>query len=126
MVAKNAQSFQPLIAKHNTIAPIIYNKRVYFLADHQDHGNIYSCDHQGRDLQRHTHHEDFYVSSFHIHNDTIVYAKGGKIFHTQLNTQHTEQVPIKHTGVHNPQYERQFASNNQRLESALLSKTVNT
>ncbi len=121
-IQKKQENFKLLInKKHNLIAPIWHQQRIYFLSDYQDHGNVYSCDLDGNDLQRHTHHEDFYVQSFHIEQKHMVYAKAGKLFHLNLENNIDQLIPIEQGSTHNPQYQRKFASNNLRLEAAMIS-----
>jgi len=42
-------------------APMLVGDRLFFLADHEGTGNIYSCELGGGDLRRHTDHDGFYA-----------------------------------------------------------------
>ena len=80
------KNFERLILTHtNCEQPRCHDNRVYFLSDHQDHGNVYSCDFQGQNLRRHTHHQDFYVRAFAIHQTTLIYSCGGSLYQLDLS-----------------------------------------
>lgn len=74
--------------------PIIKGNRVYFISDHEGHGNVYSCNFTGTNLKRHTHHEDYYVRNFQIYEDKLVYQSGAEIFLLNLNDSKIQKVPI--------------------------------
>ncbi len=66
--------------KHNLANPIWLAERIYFLSDHEGIGNLYSCDLDGEDLKRHTHHEDYYVGYPKTDGRRIVYQAGGDLY----------------------------------------------
>tara|TARA_B100001989_G_C24548771_1_gene472754 strand:+ start:492 stop:3806 length:3315 start_codon:yes stop_codon:yes gene_type:complete len=69
----------------NMIQPLWHNNRIYFISDFQGHGNVYSADLQGQDIRRHTHCEDFYVRSYSIDKDRLVYAQAGQLWQANLD-----------------------------------------
>lgn len=64
----------------NVASPMWLGARLYFISDHEGTGNIYSCTPEGEDLQRHTHHEDFYVRNASQYDASIVYQAGADIY----------------------------------------------
>ncbi|HBL16545.1 MAG: hypothetical protein A2X36_07985 [Elusimicrobia bacterium GWA2_69_24] len=64
----------------NVVSPMWVRDRVFFLSDHEDHGNIYSCAPDGLGLRRHTDHSDFYVRFPSTDGRDIVYQKGAELW----------------------------------------------
>lgn len=59
--------------------PMWIGARIYFVTDRDGHANIWSCDLDGTDLQKHTQHADFYVRFASSDGTRIVYTAGGQI-----------------------------------------------
>ena len=53
--------------------------RIFFLADHEGIGNIYSCALDGSDVRRHTHESEYYVRFPSTDGKRIVYSAGAEI-----------------------------------------------
>ena len=64
----------------NPTWPMWIKGRIYFLADHEGIGNIYSVATDGSDLRRHTHHDDYYARFPSTDGTRIVYTAGGTIY----------------------------------------------
>ena len=61
-------------------APMLIGDRLFFLADHEGTGNIYSCTLDGADLRRHTDHDGFYARNPTTDGQRIVYHVAGDIW----------------------------------------------
>ena len=64
----------------NPVWPMWIGDRIFFLADHEGIGNIYSSALDGSDVQRHTHHNDYYVRFPSTDGSRIVYGAGGALY----------------------------------------------
>ncbi len=79
-------NFRKLIpVQGNALRPLWVKSRIYFVSDHQGHGNVYSCTPEGTDLKRHTSHEDYFVRGLNHHGNSLVYTAGGTLFHFSLD-----------------------------------------
>ncbi len=61
-------------------SPMIIGGRLFFLSDHEDTGNIYSCALDGSGLARHTDHDGMYVRNPSTDGQRIVYHVAGGIW----------------------------------------------
>lgn len=78
---KGKGKFKPLLKTlSHVISPIWLDERIYFLSDHEGIGNLYSCNLDGKDIQRHTHHDDYYVRNPASDGRRIVYRAGADLF----------------------------------------------
>ena len=61
-------------------SPMLIGGRLFFLSDHEDTGNIYSCALDGAGVRRHTDHDGMYVRNPSTDGQRIVYHVAGDIW----------------------------------------------
>ena len=65
----------------------VWNSRVFFLSDRADKTmNVWSMDREGKNLIRHTHHKDYEVREYALHDGRIVYQQGADLWFMPLTT----------------------------------------
>lgn len=90
-------NFRKLIkVKGNLASPMWIGARIYFISDHEGVGNIYSCTPEGKKLQRHTNHTDFYVRNAKTDGRTIVYHAGGDVYVYNIDSHERKKVNIQY------------------------------
>ena len=103
----------------NPTSPMWLGERIYFLADPEGMGNLYSCLPDGGDLQRHTDHDVYYARQAATDGRRIVYHSGADVFLFDPATGETGTVPIE---WHAParQRARRFVDAGRYLDGAAL------
>ena len=100
--------FQPLApVAGNMTTPLWIGQRLYFIADHEGVGNIYSCLPSGQDVQRHTHHDTYYCRSAQTDGQHIVYHAGADLYAYSLASAESQRVNIELRSVRT-QCQRKF------------------
>lgn len=88
----------------NLTSPMWVGDRIYFISDHEGIGNLYSCTPAGDDVQRHTHHSEYYVRNASTDGSRIVYHAGGELFYFDPATASAQKIEVE---FHSPQVQRQ-------------------
>ncbi|MFZ3228815.1 MAG: S41 family peptidase [Pseudobdellovibrio sp.] len=95
-VGKN--SFERILKnlKTNIARPVIVNKTIYFISDHEGVANIYSCNLAGQNINRITNHTDYYVRNLSLNPSAnqIAYQCGADIWMHNLKTDVTKKIEI--------------------------------
>ena len=116
-------NFSKLISiKGNALRPFWIQNRIYFISDHQGHGNIYSCTQEGTDLKRHTSHEDFFVRGLSYDKDTLVYTAGADIYCYSLKKESSKKLKVDFYSSF-PQRARKFVDTASYLSHYALDRT---
>jgi tricorn protease len=113
--------FRQLVAlKGNLADPMCIAGRVYFLSDHEEIGNLYSCRPDGGDLKRHTDHRDFYARNAASDGRRIVYCCGADVHLFDPAINESRKVDIRFHGSWS-QTARKFVDSKKYLEDYILS-----
>lgn len=108
--------FSKLIELDGSLAmPMWIGPRVFFISDHEGHGNIYSCTPTGRNLKRHTDHSDYYARFPATDGQTIVYHAGADLWVLDVASDTVGRIDVSLTSSR-PQRGRKFESALRHLE----------
>ncbi len=112
--------YQPLIDLDGNLAcPLWAAARVYFISDHEDVGNLYSCTAEGLDLRLEAEHKDFYIRNPATDGQTIVYHAGGDVFAFDIATRTSRKLAIDYHSQRT-QRQRRYVEAAKYLEAADL------
>jgi tricorn protease len=78
----------------NLVNPLWIGERIYVISDHEGIGNLYALDPATQDLQRLTHHQDYYVRNASTDGTTIVYHAGGRLYAFDVATQREREIAV--------------------------------
>ncbi|MBT3583605.1 MAG: peptidase S41 [Halobacteriovoraceae bacterium] len=81
--------------KTNIANPVWWGERLLFISDHEGIGNIYSCNHRGANLKRHTDNEEYYIRKFSLDGDRLVFQSAGDLFLLELKKNHCQKIMIE-------------------------------
>ena len=114
--AEHSGEFERLrLPDGNPVWPMWIGDRIYFLADHEGIGNIYSCAVDGSDVRRHTHHAEYYVRFPSTDGKRIVYTSGGTIFCYDLERDETREIDVTAASAA-PQTARRFLDGSEEVQ----------
>ncbi len=99
----------------NPVTPMLIGERLYFNADHEGIGNIYSTTYDGQDIRRHTHEGEYFARFASTDGTRIVYSCGGDIVLYDVATDVATRIDI-HAPSAVPQTARRFESDGHMLE----------
>ena len=103
----------------NYADPMWIDGRIYFIADHEGVGNIYSCLPNGEDLRRHTDHDEYYARGASHHGGRIVYHAGADLFLLDLNDSESRKIEIDYRSPF-IQRQRKFVDSTENIEDQAL------
>lgn len=101
--------------KGNFVWPMWINSRIYFLSDHEGMGNIYSCTPDGKNIKRHTNHQEYYVRFPSTDGKRIVYTAGADIYVLDTRTDKSKKIDVR-TPETTVQTQRKFVDARDHLE----------
>ena len=99
----------------NPVAPMLIGDRLFFLADHEGIGNVYSCALDGSDIRRHTHHSEYYVRHPSTDGSRIVYACGGTLYCYDVASDEVREIAVTAASAA-PQTVRRFLTGSEEFE----------
>ena len=90
--------------------------RIFFIADHEGIGNLYSSQPDGGDIHRHSNHEDFYIRNARTDGKRIVYHAGGELYAYDSESKQVTHIPVEYHSSR-VQRHRKFVKPGKYLES---------
>jgi tricorn protease len=102
--------------KGNMGRPMWIGGKIFFLSDHEGVGNLYSCTPTGEDLQRHTHHTDYYVRFPSSDGRRLVYHAGADLYIYDPQEREARRVELTYRSPR-VQRQRKFVEATKHLET---------
>lgn len=104
----------------NLSCPQVIGERVYFLSDHEGHGNVYSTDFAGADLRRHTDHEGSYARGLSGDGARLVYHCAGELYVLEPEQSQPRRLDVE-VGLGGVHKARRFVDASQYLDAVAVS-----
>jgi len=104
----------------NPCWPMWIGDRIFFLADHEGIGNIYSCALDGTGVTRHSHEGEYYARFPSTDGRRIVYSAGAELVCYDVASDRTSRIEIA-TRSAAPQTVRRFEKASESLENYVPS-----
>lgn len=108
--ARGTGEFKEILADldGNLGSPCFAEGRLYFVADHEGYGNVYSVKPDGTGIKRCTDHHDYYARALGTDGKRLVYQCGAAIYLYDPKSGAGREVPIR-INSSKPQMQRKFA-----------------
>ena len=104
----------------NAYRPLWVGERLYFVGDWEGNGELYSCDKEGTDLQRHTAHGLDYIRHPSSDGRSLVYSCAGELWHFDPNLGVSYKLQFEWTG-NRSQCARRLVEVQDHLEAVSLN-----
>ncbi len=115
--SEGSGQFRPLLELDGNLAtPCWLGERIYFLSDHEGHGNVYSCTIAGGDVRRHSDHEAVYARNLASDGERLVYHAGGEIWLLDPREREPRRVDVRCAGPRTQQ-QRKLVAPERHVES---------
>ncbi|MDA3838360.1 MAG: S41 family peptidase [Candidatus Delongbacteria bacterium] len=95
---KGDGNFKPFLKDldSNLNSPMWIDSRIYFVSDHEGIANIYSVNPKGKDIKRHTDHDEYYVRNADTDGKTIVYHSGADIYSLKVGDNKSKKINVEY------------------------------